>query len=83
MIADYEQDRAETSKRLGIPDSTTSVRRGVREGGLQPARRLLAVAVRLFFELLVLGLIGLAELDTLRRRAASALVDRPARDGPS
>jgi hypothetical protein len=35
--------------------------------------------VRLFFEFLVLGLIAVAELDILWRRAGSALTGRPKR----
>jgi hypothetical protein len=40
---------------------------------------LLARLVRLFFEFLVLGLIAVAELDLLWRRAGSALAARPKR----
>ena len=43
------------------------------------AHRLLARLVRLFFEFLVLGLIAVAELDMLWRRAGSALAVRPKR----
>jgi hypothetical protein len=43
------------------------------------AHRLLARLVRLFFEFLVLGLIAVAELDMLWRRAGSALATRPRR----
>ena len=43
------------------------------------AHRLLARLVRLFFEFLVLGLIALAELDVLWRRAGNALAARPRR----
>ena len=41
--------------------------------------RLLARLVRLFFELLVLVLIAVAELDMLWRRAGNALAVRPRR----
>jgi hypothetical protein len=41
--------------------------------------RLFVRLVRLFFELLVLVLIAVAELDTLWRRAGSALAVRPRR----
>jgi hypothetical protein len=43
------------------------------------AHRLLARLVRLFFEFLVLGLIAVAELDMLWRRAGGALAVRPKR----
>jgi hypothetical protein len=43
------------------------------------AHRLLARLVRLFFEFLVLGLIAVAELDMLWRRAGGALAVRPRR----
>jgi len=43
------------------------------------AHKLLARLVRLFFEFLVLGLIAVAELDMLWRRAGSALAVRPKR----
>ena len=83
MIAGYQGSRAERLTGFGSPGSTRSVRKVRLEAGLQPAQRLLAGAVRLFFDLLVLGLIGLAGLETLRRRAAAALVYRPGRGGSS
>ena len=51
------------------------VRRTERESSAL-AHRLLARLVRLFFEFLVLGLIAVAELDLLWRRAGNALAVR-------
>jgi hypothetical protein len=39
-------------------------------------RRILRLPLRLFFEFLIVVVIGLFELETLRRHAASALVSR-------
>jgi hypothetical protein len=55
-----------------VDRTAAELRRAEREAATLE-RRVAARGVRIFYEALVLGLIGLVEIDTLRHRAANAL----------